>query len=373
MAEKTALEVLKGDIEKLKAQLTPLLKEDTDKWIQIACNFIESKWDKIKDANRPSLFSELMKIAQMGLYLDGEECSIVVFKGIAKRMTGYRGLLKLVRNSGELAAINAGVSYEKDQFEYFVDEKGEHLMHKPAFIKDRGIPVHTYCIARIKGSEMPYVEVMSEEQVQACRKSNRFAGEDSPWAGPFADEMRKKTVLRRISKRLPMSTDLRMAFNEDDTPEEIEPAPQAEPKTQSSALESAVGAAAPEVKAPAPATTAAPATAAAPVNTAAEEKKKVDDLKQTFSQNIEGVLAHVSGKDYPNTDTTKPPRRRFSCKIGEVFYGTWDQAINAKIEDFYNKKVVVNLKFVTQLNSKKQPYNEILDVTEKVAEEELPI
>lgn len=370
MAEKSALDVLKSDIEKLREQFLPLLKDDTDKWVQIACNFIESKWDKIKEASRPSLFSELTKIAQMGLYLDGEECSIVVFKGIAKRMTGYRGLLKLVRNSGELASINANVVYEKDVFEFYVDENGEHLLHKPLMSGDRGKPTHTYCIARIKGSENPYIEVMSEEQVQACRKSNRFAGEDSPWAGPFADEMRKKTVLRRISKRLPMSTDLRMAFNEDDAPEHEEPAPAAEPKTQSSALEQAVGAAAP---APAAATTAAPAKDAAPAKTAAEEKQQIKDVQNTFSQNVEGVLVHISGKDYPNTDTTKPPRRRFSVKIGEIFYGTWDAEIYKRIEDLYNKKAVVNIKFVTQLNSKKQPYNEILDVTEKVAEEEIPI
>lgn len=259
----------------------------------------------------------------------------------------------MVRNSGELASINAGVVYEKDSFEYFVDEQGEHVKHVPSFVKERGKPVQTYCIARTKGNNEPYIEVMTEEDVQACKKVSR-AGEDSPWNGPFADEMRKKTVIRRISKRLPMSTDVNMALasdDDDDQPSDPEPQPE---KTTSSRLESAVG--------------------------VAVEPQKIDPALETFSQTVTGVLEFITATDLK--DPKDPAKaRRYSCKISGVFYGTWDLETYKILEDAYNKHQTVTLKFVTKMNTKTppQPYNDILTVTPlavaapQVAAEEIPI
>lgn len=369
MAEKSALEVLKLSIEALKEQIKPLMKDDTDKFIQIACNYIEAN-QKVMDATRPSLFAAILKAAQCSLFIDGQESSIVSFNQTATLMTGYKGILKMVRNSGELASINAGVVYEKDKFDYYVDEKGEHLEHRPTFSKDRGLPIVTYCIARTKGNKEPYIEVMPEEEVEACKKSSVAfkKGYDTPWKGPFADEMRKKTVIRRIGKRLPMSTDLNVAIHSDDalfTTHDDSPAAtdttDAAPAPQSSRLEQALGA-----------QTTAPATAKPETVSQEQEKQKVDDVKKTFSGKVEGIIAHISGKTFPAT-ADKPERTRYSCKVGEIFYGTWDKAIFLKVEELYNKKAESVLTFVTLLNSKKQPYNDILDVVEKVSEEPVPI
>lgn len=357
------IEDLKISIEKLKDQIVPIMKEDTGKFIQVVCNYVEAN-PKVADATSASIFAAILKAAQCSLYIDGQESSIVAFSGNATLMTGYKGILKMVRNSGELASINAGVAYEKDKFEYYVDERGEHIMHQPAFVKDRGLPIMTYCIARTKGNKEPYIEVMPEEEIEKCKNSSNAVkkGYDTPWKGPFADEMRKKTIIRRISKRLPMSTDMNMAIHSDDDlfttqgdPAPVEDAAPA-PAVQSSRLEKAVG-----------------VDPAAPVKTApAVEDPRVDQLKAVAAQKAEGVINHISVKEVPATDD-KPIRTRYSCKIGEVFYGTWDKAVYAKIEALYNKKVETIMTFVTLLNSKKQPYNDALDVVEKVSEEEVPI
>lgn len=247
--------------------------------------------------------------------------------------------------------------------------------------KDRKVPTHTYCIARIKGSAEPYIEVMTEEEVDNCKKQSAAVkkGYDTPWKGPFADEMRKKTVIRRISKRLPMSTDLNMALGSDDAlfnVAEPEPAPAAEPKTTSSSLEKAVGA---EQPAPHPLAgqgtgprlakeeTAPAVQTATPANQVTD--KQVEDMAK---RNVEGVIEHISAKDYPEMkDPAK--RRRYSCKIGGVFYGTWDLPTYQKVEALYNQKVVVSMTFMVCLNKAKQHYNEIIDVVQKEAEEEVPI
>ena len=336
----TELEALKTSITNLKEQLTPLLGADTDKFIQIACNFLDGK-PKLLAANRASLFAEITKAAQSRLFLDGQEASLVPFKDQVKLMVGYKGILKMVRNSGELASINAGVVYEKDTFEYFVDEKGEHIKHMPTLGKDRGKPSQTYCIARIKGGNEPYIEVMSEEEVMSCKKVSR-AGDDSPWNGPFADEMRKKTVIRRISKRLPMSTDLNMAINDEEFEEPVAE-PVQEPKTTSTRLEQAVAPVAPATDKP--------------------DHPQAPQLEQALSQTVRGFIEAVGAKPMDKGGF------RYWVKLSGVFYGTFSETDFRKCEDLFNKKVPVIVMFVTKLTKDKKEFNDLLNIMEDVKED----
>lgn len=336
----TELEQLKTSIGNLKESLTPLLGADTDKFIQIACNFLDGK-PKLLAANRASLFAEITKAAQSRLFLDGQEASLVPFKDQVKLMVGYKGILKMVRNSGELASINAGVVYEKDTFEYFVDEKGEHIKHMPTLGKDRGKPSQTYCIARIKGGNEPYIEVMSEEEVMSCKKVSR-AGDDSPWNGPFADEMRKKTVIRRISKRLPMSTDLNMAINDEEFEEPVAE-PVQEPKTTSTRLEQAVAPVAPATDKP--------------------DHPQAPQLEQALSQTVRGFIEAVGAKPMDKGGF------RYWVKLSGVFYGTFSETDFRKCEDLFNKKVPVIVMFVTKLTKDKKEFNDLLNIMEDVKED----
>lgn len=336
----TELDQLKTSITNLKEQLTPLLGADTDKFIQIACNFLDGK-PKLLAANRASLFAEITKAAQSRLFLDGQEASLVPFKDQVKLMVGYKGILKMVRNSGELASINAGVVYEKDTFEYFVDEKGEHIKHMPTLGKDRGKPSQTYCIARIKGGNEPYIEVMSEEEVMSCKKVSR-AGDDSPWNGPFADEMRKKTVIRRISKRLPMSTDLNMAINDEEFEEPVAD-PVQEPKTTSTRLEQAVAPVAPATDKP--------------------DHPQAPQLEQALSQTVRGFIEAVGAKPMDKGGF------RYWVKLSGVFYGTFSETDFRKCEDLFNKKVPVIVMFVTKLTKDKKEFNDLLNIMEDVKED----
>jgi recombination protein RecT len=57
-------------------------------------------------------------------------------------------------------------------------------------------------------------EFMDVDQINAIRQRSR-SGKSGPWVSDF-DEMAKKTVVRRHSKRLPMSTDLDDLLRSDD-------------------------------------------------------------------------------------------------------------------------------------------------------------
>jgi recombination protein RecT len=178
-------------------------------------------------ADRASLFESALRAAQDGLLPDGREAAFVIFNvNVAKRGEPDRwiskvqylrmvgGLLKLIRNSGELASIAAHVVYEKDDFAYVLGDE-ERIEHKPYLQGERGRPIFVYAIAKTKDGAI-YREIMTRAEVETVRAVSRAKDAKSgPWVR-WWDQMAKKSVIRRLAKRLPMSTDLDQAIRRDD-------------------------------------------------------------------------------------------------------------------------------------------------------------
>ena len=69
------------------------------------------------------------------------------------------------------------------------------------------------------------LEVMNLEEIEQVRKVSRAAN-NGPWVAWWS-EMARKTVMRRLSKRLPMSTDIEEElFSRDETMRHAHPQPQ---------------------------------------------------------------------------------------------------------------------------------------------------
>jgi recombination protein RecT len=108
----------------------------------------------------------------------------------------------------------SNVVYSEDEFNYWVDDSGEHLLHKPNVVAEsRGSFLAAYAIAETK-DEGIYMEVMSRSQIEQVRGVSK--AKKGPWFDWY-DEMARKTVIRRLSKRLPMSTDLELVIQRDDS------------------------------------------------------------------------------------------------------------------------------------------------------------
>lgn len=164
-------------------------------------------------ADRNSLFASSMKAAQDGLLPDGKEAAIVTFGNQAQYMPMIGGILKKVRNSGELKNIHSEIVRKNDDFDYRITERGPILIHRPDLFGERGEIIGVYATAETKDGGI-YIEVMTMTQINDIKKVSR--GKNGPWAGAFASEMMKKSVLRRLCKRLPMSTDLEFTMSADD-------------------------------------------------------------------------------------------------------------------------------------------------------------
>lgn len=221
------IEEIKGQLarmsESFKAALPPHITPE--KFIRITQTAIQNNPDLVS-VDRRSLYGAVMKAAQDGLLPDGREAAIVKYGDKAQYQPMIGGLLKKVRNSGELSSITAQVIFEKDKFRYWVDIDGEHLDHEPNLFSDRGKPIGVYALAKMKDGGV-YIEAMTVAQVMAIKNASR-SKDKGPWAGAFEHEMWRKSAMRRLCKRLPMSTDLpEILMREDD---EFEPTPQAQPQ-----------------------------------------------------------------------------------------------------------------------------------------------
>lgn len=152
-----------------------------------------------------SLMTACTKAATDGLILDGREAALVTFKGQVQYMPMVAGLMKKARNSGDISSITAEIVYRNDPFSYnpSVDDAPDH---RPDWFGDRGEPVGVYAVCRLKdGSTV--VEVMSAKQVLNIGAQSRNAGQYDPKNGKNYGEWWRKTVIRRISKYLPSSSD----------------------------------------------------------------------------------------------------------------------------------------------------------------------
>ncbi|MFY9341199.1 MAG: recombinase RecT [Planctomycetota bacterium] len=240
-AKITPMEAMRSTLTKLEAEFGMALPPQipTQKFIRTTITALQMNADLL-DADRRSVLAACMKAAQDGLLVDGREAALVVFslKGTktAQYMPMIGGLLKKLRNSGELASIAAHVAYENDEFRYELGDE-ERIIHRPK-LNERGKPMAAYAIARTKDGAI-YREVMSVEQIEQVRSVSR--AKDGPWFA-WWDEMARKTVLRRLLKRLPSSADLDAVLAHDNETNDLAPQVPDQPTTASpSRLRASIG------------------------------------------------------------------------------------------------------------------------------------
>ncbi len=131
--------------------------------------------------------------------INGKECTFVV---------GYAGLVKLVRRTNQVLSLYACVVYDDDDFvlKYSPDLSFDHTPNfKQKGIHSNGQGVKfVYAVAKFNNGER-IIEVMTTGDVQDVRSRSTSAN-NGPWVTDWC-EMAKKTVLRRLIKMLPKSSD----------------------------------------------------------------------------------------------------------------------------------------------------------------------
>jgi recombination protein RecT len=187
---------------------------------------------QLSQADPASFLGALMTCAQLGLEPGPlGHAYLVPFRNNKTGTTevtfipGYRGLLDLARRSGQVRSVAAHVVKDGDEFDYALG-LNPRLEHKPGVA--RGDTTYVYAVVHYKdgGHDM---EVMSRADIEAIRKRSKASG-NGPWVSDW-DEMARKTVLRRLAKRMPMAVEMAQAMAQDErvrtsiSPDELDVTP----------------------------------------------------------------------------------------------------------------------------------------------------
>lgn len=179
------------------------------------------------------VYREVSKAAGLGLLLDpqlGEAYIVVAYNYKTKRQEpqlriGYRGMLKLARQAGDVETIYAHEVCANDHIECRLGTE-KTLVHRPDIFGDRGQVIGYYAVIKFDGGAFDF-EPMSVPQIHAIRdRAEAWKAfqekkiRSTPWSTDEG-EMSKKTVLRRLMKRQPQSGDLAEAIRIEDEAENV--------------------------------------------------------------------------------------------------------------------------------------------------------
>lgn len=217
---KQKIETVRSLLERSKAQIKLALPRhlSPDRMLRIVMTSVQRN-PELLDCTPQSLIGAVIQSAQLGLEPDNVrgEAYIIPYrnKGVleAQFQPGYKGLIKLARQSGEIGKVYARVVHANDEFDH---EFGLHekLVHRPSGEPDAGPITHVYAVAHFKDSAEPQFEVMTKAQVDAIRARSR-SGNSGPWVSDY-EAMAMKTVTKRLCKWLPGSVEKDQAVALDD-------------------------------------------------------------------------------------------------------------------------------------------------------------
>jgi recombination protein RecT len=230
MQPQKPIDVVRYQLEQMGREFSTVLPQHipVDRFKRIAITAINQNPDLLL-ADRKSLFGACMRAAQDGLLPDGREGALVIFNtkvkvpteggGVQEKwikavqwMPMVYGIIKKMRQSGELMSIVAHEVYKNDLFDYELGDE-ESIKHKPFMDGDPGPIIAVYSIARLKDGTVQR-EVLPRWQIDEIRKASKTA-DSGPWVGWYG-QMARKSAIRRLSKYLPMSTEIEDMLRRDD-------------------------------------------------------------------------------------------------------------------------------------------------------------
>lgn len=195
----------------------------SDVLLRVAVTTIQ-KNPLLLECTQQSLMQCVLECAQLGLLPDGilGQAYMIPYKdtraGVrtATLQIGYRGIIKLAKNSNEVKYVVGEAVYACDKFkiEYAPVRSISHVPdidneHRGEVKKGNYLPegfrgAYGLVIYKDDTIDFEYMPLHKIERIRASSQSGSKA--DAPWLNHF-EEMAKKTAIRSLGKRLPLSAD----------------------------------------------------------------------------------------------------------------------------------------------------------------------
>lgn len=198
MAPKDKVAKLKKVLESGKDQLSLAMQKHMNP--DRMCRFMLTaalKTPKLFDCSLESIGLALLTASQWGIEPDGRQGYLIPYGRTCQFIPSYIGLSTMAQRHPDVLAIHAEVVKENDEFRYQLGLRPD-LFHVPA-ASDRGEVVYAWAVAHMRDAPA-LIDVMPREELDKRRAVSKSHDIWNQWP----EEMYRKTVIRHISKLLPV-------------------------------------------------------------------------------------------------------------------------------------------------------------------------
>lgn len=214
-------------LERYSPQVADLLQTDDPKRFLRTMFVALASTPKLAECTQASLVGSMLEIATLKLEPGGGlgECWLLPYWNNkakpkpaleAQLIVGYRGFMKLARNTREVGAIQASIVREGEAFTYQLGSNTP-ILHTPAtdYEGQQRDWIGVYAYAYLKGHPVPQVHYMTAEDVNRIRAMSQAAAKGyGPWVD-HEEAMWMKSAVRQLAKFLPMSSEMQRAVTID--------------------------------------------------------------------------------------------------------------------------------------------------------------
>jgi len=170
-----------GLLDQYKAQISQAIPRHltVERVIQLATTVI-ARTPAIKECTTESIIGAVMQASVLGLDISPTmgECYLIPRKNSGRKEAnfeiGYRGYIKLMRNSPEVSNVYAHVVHDEDYFDYRLGLNPD-VDHRPVIDGIKGELRAAYAIVKFTDGSF-IVEVMNKGQIEAVRDKSEGKG-----------------------------------------------------------------------------------------------------------------------------------------------------------------------------------------------------
>lgn len=187
---------------------------DADKMIYVALETVRSD-SFLRQCEPLSIVQAVLEASQLGLMLGNKLGHAYLVPRRDKKannilkcqlLIGYRGFIALAHRTGKVSSIYPAIVHGGDQFSLKLGT-GRQLVHVPVLDPaKRGEWIGAYAVVEFRDGRTDF-EWMTRQEIEKVKQCSESASEAwSPWRR-FEDEMIKKSPIRRMAKRLCLSSE----------------------------------------------------------------------------------------------------------------------------------------------------------------------
>jgi recombination protein RecT len=196
------------------------------RFLRVLSTEVRRNPDLMLPARRVSLLAAMCLSAQLGLEPGpSQRVYFIPYGNEIQFQLGWRGIAELAYRSGQVKLITTQVVREGDLFEVGIKDWQPYMVFKPKFTGENRPLEKVVAFVRYANGETDYEvmerkdidEIMRRSQSAKATKdaSDNWVATKGPWSTDY-EEMARKTALKRLAKRVPMSEEDKRAIEQDE-------------------------------------------------------------------------------------------------------------------------------------------------------------